>query len=51
MGLSERERGYRLGYAFHGGGADLRIELVAARREPDHAAPEHTLAIESTMRW
>ena len=52
VGLAEGEKGYRLGYAFHaGGGADLRIELVAARREPDDAEPEHTLSIESTMRW
>ncbi len=54
MGLSEREREYRLGYAFHAGdpsGADLRIELVAARREPVNTEPEHTLSVQSTVSW
>ena len=54
IGLSEREREYRLGYAFHAGdpsATDLRIELVAARREPTDAEPEHTLSVQSTVSW
>ena len=54
IGLSEREREYRLGYAFHAGdpsATDLRIELVAARREPTNAEPEHTLSVQSTVSW
>ena len=54
IGLSEREREYRLGYAFHVGdpsATDLRIELVAARREPTNAEPEHTLSVQSTVSW
>ena len=54
IGLSEREREYRLGYAFHLGdpsATDLRIELVAARREPTNAEPEHTLSVQSTVSW
>ena len=52
--LADGERGYRLGSAFHAGGpsaTDLRIDLVAARREPAGVAPEHTLSIESTLNW
>ena len=54
IGLSERERDYRLGYAFHLGPsavADLRIELVAARHEPAAADPEHTLSVQSAVSW
>ena len=54
IGVSEREREYRLGYAFHAGdpsATDLRIELVAARREPTNAEPEHTLSVQSTVSW
>ena len=54
IGLAEREREYRLGYAFHAGdpsATDLRIELVAARREPANAEPEHTLSVQSTVSW
>ena len=54
IGLSERERDYRVGYAFHLGDsqvADLRIELVAARLEPAAAAPEHTLSVQSRVSW
>ena len=54
IGVSEREREYRLGYAFHVGdpsATDLRIELVAARREPTNAEPEHTLSVQSTVSW
>ena len=54
IGASEREREYRLGYAFQAGdpaATDLRVELVAARREPANAPPEHTLAVHSTVRW
>ena len=54
IGVSEREREYRLGYAFQVGdpsATDLRIELVAARREPTNAEPEHTLSVQSTVSW
>ena len=54
IGASEREREYRLGYAFQAGdpsATDLRVELVAARREPTNAEPEHTLAVHSTVSW
>ena len=54
IGASAREREYRLGYAFQAGNpaaADLRVELVAARREPTNAEPEHTLAVHSTVSW
>ena len=54
IGVSEREREYRLGYAFQAGdpsATDLRIELVAARREPTNAEPEHTLSVQSTVSW
>ena len=54
IGASERAREYRLGYAFQAGdrsATDLRVELVAARREPANAEPEHTLAVHSTVRW
>ena len=54
IGLSERDREYRLGYAFHAGdptATDLRIELVAARREPANAEPEHALSVQSTVSW
>ena len=54
IGLSERERDYRLGYAFRLGdpsATDLRIELVAARHEPAAAEPEHTLSVQSAVRW
>ena len=54
IGLSGRERDYRLGYAFHLGPsavADLRIELVAARHEPAAADPEHTLSVQSAVSW
>ncbi len=54
IGLSEREREYRLGYAFHAGdrsATDLRIELVAARRESANAEPEHVLSVQSTVSW
>ena len=54
IGLSERDREYRLGYAVHAGdpsATDLRIELVAARREPTNAEPEHTLSVQSTVSW
>ena len=54
IGLSEREREYRVGYAFQAGtpsATDLRIELVAARREPTAAVAEHTLSVQSTVSW
>ena len=54
VGLSERERDYRLGYAFHLGDpsvADLRIELAVARHEPAAAEPEHTLSVQSAVSW
>ena len=54
IGASERAREYRLGYAFQAGdpsATDLRVELVAARREPANAEPEHTLSMHSTVRW
>ena len=54
IGASEHAREYRLGYAFQAGdpsATDLRVELVAARREPANAPPEHTLAVHSTVRW
>ena len=54
IGLSERERDYRLGYAFHLGdpsATDLRIELVAARHEPAAAEPEHMLSVQSRVSW
>ena len=54
VGLSERERDYRLGYAFQLGdpsATDLRIELVAARHEPAAAEPEHTLSVQSRVSW
>ena len=54
IGASEREREYRVGYAFQAGepsSTDLRVELVAARREPVNAEPEHTLSVNSTVRW
>ena len=54
IGASERERAYRVGYAFQAGdrsSTDLRVELVAARREPVNAEPEHTLGLYSTVRW
>ena len=54
IGLSERERDYRLGYAFHLGDAsatDLRIELAVARHEPAAAEPEHTLSVQSAVSW
>ena len=54
IGLSEREREYRVGYAFQAGtpsATDLRVELVAARREPTDAVAEHTLSMQSTVSW
>ena len=54
IGLSERERDYRLGYALHLGdpsATDMRIELAAARREPAAADPEHTLSVRSAVSW
>ena len=54
IGVSERAHEYRLGYAFQAGdpsATDLRVELVAARREPTNAAPEHTLSVQSTVSW
>ena len=55
IGLSEGEREYRLGYEFQVGppaAADVRIALEATRREAGSAAaPEHTLALHSTVRW
>ena len=54
IGASAHEREYRVGYAFQAGdpsATDLRVELVAARREPANAAPEHTLSVHSTVRW
>ncbi len=54
IGAAEREREYRLGYAIHAGDPSaigVRVELVATRREPTGAEPEHTLAVHSTMRW
>ena len=54
IGASEHAREYRLGYAFQAGdpsATDLRVELVAARREPANAEPEHTLSMHSTVRW
>ena len=55
IGLSEGEREYRLGYEFQVGppaAADVRIALEAKRRERvSAAAPEHTLALRSTVRW
>ena len=54
IGAAEREREYRLGYAFQAGGpsaTDLRVELVASRRESSDAEPEHTVAVNSTVRW
>ena len=52
--LAEGERGYRLGWASTLAicrPTTLRIELVAARREPAGATPEHALSIEATLRW
>ena len=54
IGVSEREREYRLGYAFQTGdpaATDLRVELVAARREPTNAEPEHTFSVHSALSW
>ena len=54
IGASENEREYRLGYAFQAGDPSataLRVELVATRREPTEAEPEHTLAVHSTVSW
>ena len=54
IGASEHAREYRLGYAFQAGdpsATDLRVELVAARREPANAEPGHTLSVHSTVRW
>ena len=54
IGAAEREREYRLGYAIQAGDPSaigVRVELVATRREPTGAEPEHTLAVHSTMRW
>ena len=55
IGLSEGEREYRLGYEFQVGppaAADVRIAVEAKRREAGSAAaPEHTLALHSTVRW
>ena len=54
IGVSEREREYRVGYAFQAGtpsAIDLRVELVAARRKPTDAVAEHTLSLQSTVSW
>ena len=54
IGASKYGREYRLGYAFGAGepsASDLRVEFIAARREPAHAAPEHTLSVHSTVSW
>ena len=55
IGLSEGGREYRLGYQFQVGppaAAEVRIALEANRRERvSTAAPEHTLALRSTVRW
>ena len=54
IGLSEREREYRLGYEFHArrpAATEIRIGLVATRREPVNAEPEHTLSVQSTVSW
>ena len=54
IGASEREREYRLGYAFQAGdpsATDLRVELVAALRKPADAVPEHTFSVHSTVSW
>ena len=54
IGLSEREREYRLGYEFHArrpAETEVRVGLVATRREPVDAAPEHTLSVQSTVSW
>ena len=54
IGAAEREREYRLGYAIQAGdpsATGVRVELVATRREPTGAEPEHTLAVHSTVRW
>ena len=54
IGLSEREREYRLGYEFHArrpAETEVRVGLVATRREPVNAEPEHTLSVQSTVSW
>ena len=54
IGFSEREREYRLGYEFHArrpAATEIRIGLVATRREPVNAEPEHALSVQSTVSW
>ena len=54
IGISEHERHYRLGYAFHVGdqsATDLRMELAAAGRESTSAQPEHTLSVQTAVNW
>ena len=54
IGLSEREREYRFGYEFHArrpAETEVRVGLVATRREPVDAEPEHTLSVQSTVSW
>ena len=55
FGLAEGERSYRLGYEVQVGApaaAEMRVAFEAERRERDAAAaPEHTLALRSTVRW
>ena len=54
IGLSEREREYRLGYEFHArrpAATEIRIGLVATRREPVNDEPEHALSVQSTVSW
>lgn len=54
IGLSEHEREYRLGYEFHArrpAETEVRVGLVATRREPGNAEPEHTLSVQSTVSW
>ena len=54
MGLSEREREYRFGYEFHArrpADTEVRVGLVATRREPVDAEPEHTPSVQSTVSW